>query len=149
MLRPPQETTQLDSNFNLESNFNEDYIHANSCIHLTENNVPGCSLPSVGGKLALPSSGEASSQHPGWDFSPPDADGSAPVCAAMIQRMSVLNTEVATTLVTSHWQHLFLLTPLFRAPEGKNLRKPVYFSISIASISNSLTSPTVRSLTFN
>lgn len=64
---------------------------------------------------------EVSGQLTGWDSSPCDADGSAPLCAAMIQRMSVPNAEVAVTLVTSHGQHLFLLTALFRAPEGENL----------------------------
>lgn len=46
-------------------------------------------------------------------FSPGCADGAAPVLAAVIQRVSVPNTETATALVTGHPQHLFLLAPLF------------------------------------
>jgi len=43
------------------------------------------------------------------------------VLAAVIQRVSMLNAETATALVTGHLQHLFLLAPLFRAPVHKNL----------------------------
>lgn len=40
-------------------------------------------------------------------FSPSRSDGTAPPCAAVVQRMSMLDTEIAMTLVAGHPQHLF------------------------------------------
>lgn len=44
--------------------------------------------------------------------SPGYTDGKVPTWAAVIQRVSMLNTETAAALVTNHLQHL-LPAPLF------------------------------------
>lgn len=64
-----------------------------------------------GGPMGVPVHEPA--RHRQLRFSPSCADGAAPVLAAVIQRVSMLNTETPMALVTRHLHHLFLPAPLF------------------------------------